>query len=193
MKIYQERVNNAISIGLGAGDPKQSQMVSRVSKVLQPQHVNQVFTGVATGRARLNQDSTVINGLVSPTGRFGYVNIATGPLSSQEAKAEVPIATAIALLKDTGGSSLKYFPMHGLEHKEEFKVVAKECVENNFSLELTGGIDLGNFEKILQIAVDAGVKHIIPHVYSSIINKKIGNTNPEDVKTLFKIVKKVLD
>ena len=41
MKQYQEATNNALSIGLGAGDPNQSQMVTRLAKVLQPQHVNQ--------------------------------------------------------------------------------------------------------------------------------------------------------
>ena len=67
MKDYQEATENALSVGLGAGDPNQSQMVSRISGVLQPQHVNQVFTGVGTSRALLGQSETVINGLVSPT------------------------------------------------------------------------------------------------------------------------------
>ena len=44
MKNYQEATENALSVGLGAGDPNQSQMVSRISGELQPQHVNQVFT-----------------------------------------------------------------------------------------------------------------------------------------------------
>ena len=107
MKKYQAATNNALSVGLGAGDPNQSQMVARLSEVLQPQHVNQVFTGVGASRALLRQDETVINGLVSPTGKVGYVNIATGPLSSGAPAAEVPIETAIKLLKDMGGSSIK--------------------------------------------------------------------------------------
>lgn len=192
MKRYQDATENALSVGLGAGDPNQSQMVSRISAVLQPQHVNQVFTGVGTSRALLKQNDTVINGLVSPTGKVGYVNIATGPLSSQAPTTEVSIETAIALLKDMGGSSIKYFPMKGLAHKDEFVAVAKACAENDFYLEPTGGIDLSNFEEIVQIAVDAGVKKIIPHVYSSIIDKASGDTRPEDVKTLFEMTKKIL-
>lgn len=191
MKEYQEATNNALSVGLGAGDPNQSTMVSRISAVLQPQHVNQVFTGVGTSRALLGQEETVINGLVSPTGKVGFVNIATGPLSSQAPNGEVPIETAIALLKDMGGSSIKYFPMKGLSCKEEYEAVAKACAEYDFMLEPTGGIDLENFEEIIQIAVDAGVKKIIPHVYSSIIDKETGDTRPEDVKTLFEIIQKV--
>ena len=55
-----------------------------------------------------------------------------------------------------------------------------------------GNIDLTNFEEILQIAVDAKVKKIIPHVYSSIIDPETGNTKPEDVRTLLQIMKKVV-
>lgn len=192
MKKYAAETNNALSVGLGAGDPNQSQMVSRISKDLQPQHVNQVFTGVGTSRALLGQNETVVNGLVSPTGKVGYVNIATGPLSSQAPAGEVPIETAIKLLQDMGGSSIKYFPMKGLAHKEEYKAVAEACAKYDFYLEPTGGIDLENFEEIVQIAVDAGVKKIIPHVYSSIIDSETGDTKPEDVKTLLDMMKNTL-
>ncbi|WP_125589081.1 2-dehydro-3-deoxy-phosphogluconate aldolase [Companilactobacillus jidongensis] len=193
MKLYQTEIDNAISVGLGAGDPNQSQMVSRVSQIIQPQHVNQVFTGVGTSRALLGQNETVVNGLISPTGKPGIVNIATGPLSSGQSAAEVPIETAIAMLKDMGGSSIKFFPMKGLAHIEEFKIIAKACADNDFNLEPTGGIDLDNFEKILSIALDAGVKKIIPHVYSSIIDKETGLTRPEDIKKLQSIIKKLVD
>lgn len=193
MKKYQAATKNALSVGLGAGDPNQSQMVARISKTLQPQHVNQVFTGVGISRALLNQSETVINGLVSPSGKVGYVNIATGPLSSEAPAAIIPIETAIKLLKDMGGSSVKYFPMNGLAHIDEFKAVAEACANDDFSLEPTGGIDLENFEEILQIALDAGVKKVIPHVYSSIIDSNSGNTKPEDVKVLFEKVKELLE
>lgn len=192
MQKYQAATNNALSVGLGAGDPNQSEMVARISGVLQPQHVNQVFTGVGSSRALLGQPETVINGLVSPTGRPGFVNIATGPLSSKETAAIVPIETAIALLKDMGGSSIKYFPMKGLAHIDEFKVIAEACAKHDFFLEPTGGIDLENFEEILQVAVTAGVKKIIPHIYSSIIDKESGDTKPEDVRKLLEMTEKVL-
>ncbi|MGY3724221.1 2-dehydro-3-deoxy-phosphogluconate aldolase [Granulicatella balaenopterae] len=192
MAMYQKEVNNALSIGLGAGDPNQSGMVTRLAKELHPQHVNQVFTGAGTTRCALGQNETFVNALVSPTGKVGYVNIATGPLSSLSEPTEIPVATAIALLKDMGASSIKYFPMKGIKHIDEFKFIAQACAENDFALEPTGGIDLDNFEEIIQIAYDAGVKEIIPHVYSSIINPETKNTNPEDVKTLMEIVKKVV-
>lgn len=192
MKLYQEATDNALSVGLGAGDPNQSDMVTRLSGILQPQHVNQVFTGVGPSRALLGQNETIVNGLVSPTGKVGYVNIATGPLSSQTPPGEVSIETAIAMLKDMGGSSIKYFPMNGLAHKEEYIAVAEACAKYDFYLEPTGGIDLENFEEIVQIAVDAGVEKVIPHIYSSIIDSTTGDTRPEDVATLYNTVKKIL-
>lgn len=192
MKKYAAAIDNAISVGLGAGDPKQSNMVSEISAILQPQHVNQVFTGVATSRALLGQHDTVINGLVSPTGKVGLVKISTGPLSSNAPEGIVPIETAIEMLKDMGGSSIKYFPMGGLKHKDEFEYVAKCCAKQNFYLEPTGGIDLDNYEAILKIALDAGVEKIIPHIYSSIIDSATGNTRPADVKTLLAITKKLV-
>ncbi|ELI8194019.1 KDGP aldolase family protein [Yersinia enterocolitica] len=192
MHEYAALIDNALSVGLGAGDPRQSVMVSQISQQVQPQHVNQVFTGVGASRALLGQHDTVVNGLISPTGKVGYVKISTGPLSSQQKDAIVPVTTAIAMLKDMGGSSVKFFPMNGLDSIDEYRFVAEACAATGFWLEPTGGIDLDNFEQIVQIALDAGVTKVIPHIYSSIIDSKIGNTRPEDVKTLLDIVKKIV-
>lgn len=81
MKEYAALIENALSVGLGAGDPRQSLMVSQISAQVQPQHVNQVFTGVGTSRGMLGQNDSVVNGLISPTGKVGFVKINTGPLS----------------------------------------------------------------------------------------------------------------
>ncbi len=189
MREYAALIDNALSVGLGAGDPNQSAMVSEISRQVQPQHVNQVLTGVATSRALLGQQDTVVNGLVSPTGTPGRVKISTGPLSSQAPDGIVPVETAIALLKDMGGSSIKYFPMGGLKCRDEYIAVAQACARHDFWLEPTGGIDLDNFAEILQIALDAGVSKIIPHIYSSIIDKVSGDTRPQDVRQLLAITR----
>lgn len=83
--------------------------------------------------------------------------------------------------------------MNGLESVEEFKAVAKACAEEDFALEPTGGIDLENFEEIVEIALKAGVKQIIPHVYSSIIDSDTKETKVRDVETLLQITKKLVD
>jgi len=120
MAKYADEIDNALSVGLGAGDPNQSNMVSQIAKVIQPQHVNQVFTGAATSRALLGQDQTIVNALISPTGEVGKVKISTGPLSSNYPDAIVPVETAIAMLKDMGASSVKFFNMEGLKYREEY-------------------------------------------------------------------------
>lgn len=192
MREYAALIDNALSVGLGAGDPNQSAMVSEISAQVQPQHVNQVFTGVGASRALLGQKETVVNGLVSPTGMVGMVKISTGPLSSGAPDGIVPVETAVKLLKDMGGSSVKYFPMGGLKCQDEFRAVALACAKHDFWLEPTGGIDLENYEDILKIALDAGVSKIIPHIYSSIIDPASGNTRPEDVRTLLDMTKKLV-
>ena len=82
--------------------------------------------------------------------------------------------------------------MGGLKCKDELKAVAEACARNNFVLEPTGGIDLENFREIMEIILNSGVEKVIPHVYSSIIDKETGNTRTEDVKTLLAIVKELV-
>lgn len=192
MRVYAKETDNALSVGLGAGDPNQSTMVSLISQEIQPQHVNQVFTGAPISRALLGQNETFVNALVSPSDTVGMVKISTGPLSSQAPEGIVPVETAIMMLKDMGASSIKFFNMKGLTYIEEYKAVAKACAKFDFSLEPTGGIDLENFPQILQIALDAGVKKIIPHIYSSIIDKESGDTRPDDVRKLLEMVKQAV-
>lgn len=189
MRLHAAVTENAISVGLGAGDPKQSQMVSEIAAVVQPQHVNQVFTGTGYTRALLGQDESVINGLISPTGTPGMVKVSTGPISSEAEAGIVPIGTAIEMMKDMHCNSVKFFPMGGLSTKDEYIAVAEACAAHDFMLEPTGGIDLDNFAEICQIAIDAGVKKIIPHVYTSIIDPVTKDTKVEDIKTLLAIMK----
>lgn len=183
MREYAALIDNAISVGLG-----QATQTSRRWSVKFPVRYSRSMLIRSLPAwppvALLGQQDTVVNGLVSPTGMPGRVKISTGPLSSQTPDGIVPVETAIALLKDMGGSSIKYFPMGGLKCREEYIAVAQACARHDFWLEPTGGIDLDNFTEILQIALDAGVSKIIPHIYSSIIDKVSGNTRPDDVRQL---------
>jgi len=192
MKKYQAVVDNAISVGLGAGNPKQWKAVAEISRALQPQHANQVFPAVGYTRGLIDNDTTFINALVAPTGTPGMVKITTGPESKQLEDGIVSIEAAITLIKEMGGSSIKFFPMKGLSTKDEYIAVAKACAAADFGLEPTGGIDLDNFAEILQIAVDSGVKKIIPHVYTSIIDQETGATRVEDVKKLYTMMKEIV-
>src|SRR5699024_4112908 len=116
----------------------------------------QVFPAVAATRANLRDKDSWINALVSPSGKVGYVNISTGPISStSEVPAVVPVKTAIDLVKDMGGQALKFLPMKGLS---------------------------------VRVALKAGVPKVIPHVYSSIIDKDTGETRVADVERLYAMI-----
>jgi uncharacterized protein (TIGR03581 family) len=194
MTEYGQAIQDAVSIGLGAGDNRQAAVVAEIAASYAGSHINQVFPAVGATRANLGAKDSWINSLVSPCGQPGYVNISTGPVSSGNAsQAIVPVRAAIALVRDMGGNALKYFPMKGLELEEEYRAVAEACGEEEFALEPTGGIDLDNFAPILEIALQAGVPQVIPHVYSSIIDPQTGSTKVQDVRTLLGMMKSLVD
>lgn len=191
MKRYQRAIDNNISVGLGAGNPNQWQAVAEISAEIKPKHINQTFTAGGYTRAKTGE-GPFMNSMVAPCGKLGYVKLSTGPISGGLEPAIAPVETAIAMAKEQGANSLKYFPMGGLKVKDELAEVAKVCAKADFALEPTGGIDLHNFAEILAIILDAGVKLVIPHVYSSIIDKETGNTRIEDVGLIYDMIKQVL-
>ncbi len=193
MSRYSQVLNGRLSIGLGGGNPNQWKMVGDLAEKVQADHVNQVFTGVGYTRAKAQGEGKLINALVSPTGKVGFVKVSTGPVSSLvKEEAVIPVEAAIAMVKDMGGNSLKFFPMNGLKTKEELRAVAAACASEDFILEPTGGIDLNNFEEILTIILNEGVKKVIPHIYTSIIDSNTGDTKIKDVQTLMELTEKVI-
>ncbi len=192
MKAYGKTIENAISIGLGAGDNRQAAIVAEIATYYSGSHINQAFPSVGATRANVAGKDSWINSLVSPSGKVGYVNISTGPHSSETEPAIIPVEAAIGLVRDMGGNALKFFPMNGLHTEDEYRAVAEACGKEQFALEPTGGINLENFEPILRIALEANVPQVIPHVYSSIINKETGKTNVEDVHELVTIIKRLV-
>ncbi|MBD2868556.1 2-dehydro-3-deoxy-phosphogluconate aldolase [Paenibacillus arenilitoris] len=194
MKQYGAAIEDAVSIGLGAGDNRQGAVVAEIVKSYAGNHVNQILPAVGATSANLGGRESWINALVSPCGQPGYVNISTGVFSAAAPdKAIVPVKAAIELVRDMGGHALKYFPMQGLKLEDEYRAVAKACGEEGFALEPTGGIDLDNFGNILEIALEAGVPQVIPHVYSSIIDPASGDTRVDDVRTLLGELKALVD
>ncbi len=190
---YMDTLEGNLSVGLGGGNPAQWRAVAEVAKHVHANHFNQAFCAVGWTRANLGDADCHVNAMVAPSGKPGYVKVSTGPISREAAEpALVPAATAVMMVKEMGGNSLKFFPMGGLKVKDELEAVAKACAEQDFILEPTGGIDLGNFEEIMQVILSAGVQRVIPHVYSSIIDKASGCTRTDDVKELLAIVKRLV-
>lgn len=185
-----------VSVGLGAGDPMQWEKAAKIAAATDPGHVNEVFTGAPVAAGMLlanNAENTIVNSLISPTGIVGKVKISTGPLSQNGKDAIVDVETAVLMLKDMQVDAIKFFPMGGLKSIDELKAVANACAKYHlFSLEPTGGITVENFREILKTCLDAGVNRVMLHVYSSIIDKKTGETRTEDVKKLFEIIKDLI-
>lgn len=192
MKKYMEVLEGNLSVGLGGGNPAQWKAVGDIAKEIKAHHFNQIFSAVGYTRANVGDDTCHINALVSPSGTPGLVKISTGPLSKEAEPALIPVDTAIAMIKEMGGNSIKFFPMGGLKCKDELKAVAEACARNEFILEPTGGITMENFREIMEIILDVGVQKVIPHVYSSIIDKESGDTKTECVKELLAIVKELV-
>lgn len=192
MKNYMEALEGNLSVGLGGGNPAQWKAVCDIAKEMKANHFNQVFSAVGYTRANVDNDTSHINSLVSPSGTPGLVKVSTGPISKDFPPALVPVETAIAMIKEMGGNSIKFFPMGGLSCRDELQAVAEACAKHQFVLEPTGGIDMENFREIMEIILNAGVEKVIPHVYSSIIDKETGNTKIEDVKALLAIIKELV-
>jgi len=180
-----------ISIGLGGGSPKQWYMAAQIAARTDPGHINQVFpaAGYTKGLLEGNHcENTLVNALISPTGKVGKVKINTG-IHSQAREEVVDIETALLLMKDIGLNSVKFFNMKGLTFIDELQAVAQKC--KAFGIEMiepTGGLNPDNIEQVVEVCLSADVKHIMPHIYSSIIDKETGQTKPQEVARIIKSV-----
>lgn len=185
----------SISVGLGAGDPNQWKMAADIARQTDPGHVNQVFSTAGHTQGLLEGakcTNTFANALISPTGQIGKVIISTGPSSSVK-NTIIDVDEALLLLKDSNVMSVKFFNMGGLKHLDELREVAHACVRNGIPvIEPTGGISADNIYEIVKVCVEAGCEKVIPHVYSSAIDKSTGLTDIEIVKKLYNEIKRVL-
>lgn len=186
------------SFALGDGDPQQWSRVLSVACEVPPHHINQLYptAGYALGTLRSSgAGDTVVNALIEPTGRPGYVSISTGPFSAAGEKAIVPARTAMLLLKDAGVESVKYYPMHGLGALTEFCEIVRLAAEEGISaVEPSGGIDGSNIAKIIRSGLQAGrgKVHIAPHVFGAVNDKETKLTLPSRVSEIHRAIRKEL-
>lgn len=195
VKSYQEKIP-FVSVGLGAGDPKQYKMVAEVAALTDPGHANEVFSGAFYCKGALDNagcTKTLINCLISPTGEVGTVKVSTGPVTSSEAEIILPVDDALKLMKDANIQSIKYFNIGGTKHLDELKAVAEAAVRVGIPvLEPTGGLDADNVKEVVKICLDAGVERVIPHVYTSIIDKETKLTKIDLVKKIYEDLKSLV-
>ncbi|MGG3563268.1 KDGP aldolase [Neobacillus rhizosphaerae] len=189
VKLYQEN-NIPVSVGLGAGDPAVWKQVADVSAKTIPNHINQVFpaSGYTLGRMEeVGAQNTIINALIKPSGTPGQVIIATGPDSSRFEET-VSAELAAVTLAEMGVDSVKFYPIDGEKRLDEVAAMVKAAVGAGIKyFEPTGGITLDNVEVIVKTCLENGAEVVIPHLYTSLIDKATGETKIENIEKLVSI------
>jgi 2-dehydro-3-deoxy-phosphogluconate aldolase len=180
-----------ISVGLGAGDPTVWKEVVNVSTKSIPNHINQVFPAAAYTLGAIQQleaNETIVNALIEPSGIAGEVYITTGP-KSKKFREKVSCELAATMLAEIGIHSVKFYPIDGDKRLDEVAAMVRAAASSGVKIfEPTGGIDLTNVHSVVQTCLDNGAELVIPHLYTSLIDKQTGITQVEKVKELINIV-----
>lgn len=175
------------SVGLGAGDPSQWKKVADVAVLAKPYHVNQVFPAAGYTKGRLeecNKNKFLVNSLIEPSDKVGMVYISTGEVSKTKKEA-ITCELAAKLHKDIGLQSIKFYPIDGLKKIEHVRQMVRAAVKEGINIfEPTGGIDMSNVYEIVKVCLDEGAEIVIPHLYTSLIDKETGKTKVEYIKQL---------
>ncbi|MFS0780412.1 KDGP aldolase [Bacillus sp. 1P06AnD] len=174
-----------VSVGLGAGDPAVWKSVAEVSAQTEPNHINQIFpaAGYTLGRMA-GKRKTIVNALIEPSGIPGKVYISTGP-DSKKYREPVTCDCAASMLSEIGVHSVKFYPIEGEARLDEVSSMAKAAVTAGITIfEPTGGITVENVYAIVQACIDSGVKVVIPHLYTSLIDPETGRTEVSKMKEL---------
>jgi 2-dehydro-3-deoxy-phosphogluconate aldolase len=179
-----------VSVGLGAGDPAMWKKVADVSAKTLPDHINQVFpaAGYTLGRMeQLEASNILVNALIEPSGTPGEVYISTGPNSS-DFKEKISCEMAANMLAEIGVDSVKFYPISGDKRLDEVAAMVKAAVNAGIKIfEPTGGIDVENVHQIVQTCLDNGAETVIPHLYTSLVDKETGKTEIEKIQQLLQL------
>ncbi|BCV22337.1 KDGP aldolase [Moorella sp. Hama-1] len=182
-------VVDVVSIGLGQGDPGAWQRVATVAAGVDAGHVNQVFPATAYTIGLLKArglDHQIVNALVAPSGKPGWVRISTGPLSEKcQEQAVVPAEVAATMVKEIGGQSIKFFPIEGTKHLDEVRAMARAAVQAGITMfEPTGGLTPDNVDQVVAACLEEGCQVVTPHIYGALVDKRTGLTNVAAVKEI---------
>lgn len=172
-----------VSAGLGDGSADQWERTLDLALNTNPAHLNQIFPAAGLSQYMLKGKgfNTLVNGMVGPTGKLGEVILGTGPLSRDQAGSSVSIGAALALMKEVGVQSVKFFPIEGTKRLDEVRAVARAVAEAGMIMEPTGGITPDNAAEIVKLCLNEGVEYLMPHIYGSL---KDPSTNDLDLNLL---------
>ena len=178
------------SVGLGAGDPKQWKRVADVAAATCPYHINQVLpaAGYTLGKLSVvHKGDYLVNSLIEPSEEVGKVYMTTGAVS-QELKEAVSCEMAAKYMADIGLPSVKFFPIEGTKKLDHVRAMVKAAVKEGITtFEPTGGIDMENVYEIVKVCIEEGAETVIPHLYTSLVDKETGKTKPEYLKELLEM------
>ncbi|MGL4818745.1 MAG: KDGP aldolase [Bacilli bacterium] len=176
-----------LSVGLGAADPTMWQKVANVSAEVKPPHVNQVFPAAAYTLGRLQgigATDVIVNAVIEPTGTPGEVYIGTGP-SSQQYRERVSCTFAATMLREVGVHSVKFYPIDGTKRLDELAAMVRAASDAGIKVfEPTGGIDMDNVHEIVSVCLANGAECVIPHLYTSLVDRESGETLPTYIEQL---------
>lgn len=187
-RIEQFKANGVLaSVGLGAGDPAMWKRVADVAVKTSPFHINQVYPAAGYTLGRLqesHQGEYIVNSLLEPSGQVGMVYMTTGAVSSGKKEA-VTVETAARMMADIGLQSVKFYPIDGVKRLDEVKAMVRAAVAQGVTIfEPTGGIGMENVHELVKACIDGGAATVIPHLYTSLVDKETGKTRPEHLKEL---------
>ncbi|XID92676.1 KDGP aldolase [Paenibacillaceae bacterium WGS1546] len=188
-QLHREGIN--VSVGLGDGSAEQWERALQLTLATQPVHLNQIFPAAALSQYAVKQHgaSTLVNAMIKPAGQAGFVLLGTGPLSQNSpTSSAIPVEAAVAMMKETGIRSVKYFPIEGCKRLDELRAVARAAARADIALEPTGGIAPDNVEEVVRVCLEEGVTRVMPHLYGSLKNPA---TNDLDTDKLNQAVDRI--
>ncbi|PLR75950.1 imidazolonepropionase [Bacillus sp. V3-13] len=175
-----------VSIGLGEGGNSENwHRALKIAADSNPGHLNQPFEMAGYSRGYLDalEISQMVNGLVAPSGRVGFVKLPTGM--------ELTVEELVELAVYIGVESIKFMPLNGLEHLEELiylcKVAARKGIK---AVEPAGGISTDNIAEIVSSVQNCGIPLFMPHIFGSTIDKRTGETVPSKVAEIISLVRR---
>jgi 2-dehydro-3-deoxy-phosphogluconate aldolase len=179
-----KEVSPIVSIGLGDnGNPANWDKVLEIAEGSNPGHINQPFEKSSYSRGYLQAKGLdqIVNGLVAPAGKVGYVKVAG---------MEIKVENLVDLALSMGINSIKFMPLKGTTHLEELVYLCEIAAEKGITaIEPAGGISVENIAVIVDAVRGTGIPVFMPHIFGSTIDKETGQTIPEEVAKILAAVR----
>lgn len=179
-----KEVSPIVSIGLGDnGNPANWDKVLGIAEGSNPGHINQPFEKSSYSRGYLQAKGLdqIVNGLVAPAGKVGYVKVAG---------MEMMVENLVDLAISMGINSIKFMPLKGTTHLEELVYLCKIAADKGITaIEPAGGISGDNIAQIVDAVRGTGIPIFMPHIFGSTIDKETGRTIPEEVVKILAAVR----